>query len=283
MERDFNDLERREPEQFARFKKHLLTTPMTPIRRRLFKLKGVKGWENMFESSKKKQQQLSVEDLWYPSIITPLDTTQGQLYYSTSNHDAHNLLIPNYEFQEHLSFCGIACTTILLNTMYAKEIENKKYCKVTQNYLYQNVVQMNEKTKMSNGMTLEQVSVALNIGGLKTIIRYGSKNLVEFENTLRNDIEQYLVTCSAFIICNYWRQFRNKSGNGDTYVQQCGHHSLLSAYDSLSDQVLVLDPTKNRFAHHWIMLEHLASSMCTTDAVSVRPRGYLLVYRQNIQ
>ncbi|CAF1300548.1 unnamed protein product [Rotaria sp. Silwood1] len=107
-------------------------------------------------------------DLWYPSLIIPLSSSVGQEIFSKSPHVAYDRLNPHFEVQERLSYCGIACASLLLNTLLP-------YQNWSQSTIYTNVAQ----NQMSNGITLSKLSYALERCGLRSIIHYCEDKTIE--------------------------------------------------------------------------------------------------------
>ncbi|CAF3504133.1 unnamed protein product [Rotaria sp. Silwood1] len=196
-------------------------------------------------------------DLWYPSIIIPLASTEGQEIFSRSSHVAYDRLNPHFEVQERLSFCGIACASILLNTLLP-------YQNWSQSNIYSNIA----RSHMSNGITLSKLSYVLERCGLPSIIHYCEDETVEEQ--FRKDIRQE----KNFLIVNYLRQFKEKDNN---HIHRGGHLSLTGGFNEITDHVLILDTSHTRFPHHWLSVKDLIRMMCTYDKMASRSRGYLVV------
>ncbi|CAF0818492.1 unnamed protein product [Rotaria sordida] len=196
-------------------------------------------------------------DLWYPSLIIPLSSSVGQEIFSNSSHVAYDRLNTHFEGQEHLSFCGIACATILLNTLLP-------YQNWSQSNIYSNVA----RNHMSNGITLSKLSYVLEKCGLRSRIRYCEDKTIEeqFRKDLRKE--------KNFLIVNYLRQFKEKNKN---HIHRGGHLSLIAGFNQITDHVLILDTSHTRFPHHWLSVKDLIQMMCTYDKMSSRPRGYLVI------
>jgi hypothetical protein len=196
-------------------------------------------------------------DLWYSTVIIPLSSSLGQELFSTSFHVAYDCLNRNFEGQERLFFCGIACASILLNTLLP-------FQKWNQSTLYSTIAQ----SHMLNGITLSNLSHVLELCGLSSIIRYCENETVEEQ--FREDLKKQ----DNFVIVNYWRQYHVKEKD---YIHRSGHFSLIGGFDEKTDNVLILDTSHTRFPHHWLPLEHLVRMMCTYDRMASMPRGYLII------
>lgn len=53
----------------------------------------------------------------FSSLIIPLSSSVSEKLFPTSCHKSYDCLNPNFEPQEQLSYFGVACATILLNTL----------------------------------------------------------------------------------------------------------------------------------------------------------------------
>ncbi|CAF4369419.1 unnamed protein product [Rotaria sordida] len=107
-------------------------------------------------------------DLWYPSLIVPLSSSIGQEVFSRSSHVAYDRLNPHFEIEERLSFCGIVCASILLNTLLS-------YLNWSQSTIYKNVA----RNQMSYGIILSKLSYVLERYDLQSIIHYSEDKTIE--------------------------------------------------------------------------------------------------------
>ena len=196
-------------------------------------------------------------DLWYLSLITPLSSSTGEQIFSTSLHAAFDRLHRHFEPQERIYFCGVACASILLNTLRSSP-------KWTQSSLYSTVAE----AYMLNGITLANLSHVLATCGLPSTIRYCEDERIEeqFRRDIRNQ--------QNFIIVNHWRQFEGRD-KGHSY--RYGHFSLVAAFEEATDQVLLFDTSNVRHPQHWLGLKQLVRMMCTCDRTAAMSRGYLIV------
>ncbi|CAF1011974.1 unnamed protein product [Adineta steineri] len=196
-------------------------------------------------------------DLWYLSLITPLSSPIGQQIFARSFHCAFDRLHPYFEAQERNYFCGVACASILLNTLSSSP-------KWTQSTLYSTVAQ----AYMLHGITLTNLSNVLRKCGLSSIIRHCEDETIEEQ--FRRDIKNE----QNFLIVNYWRQFE---GNDKNYPLRYGHFSLVAAFDEITDQVLLLDTSNAKHPQHWLGVKQLIRMMSTFDRTATMSRGYLIV------
>mmetsp|Transcript_21787 Transcript_21787/g.18084 ORF Transcript_21787/g.18084 Transcript_21787/m.18084 type:complete len:94 (-) Transcript_21787:116-397(-) len=59
-----------------------------------------------------------------------------------------------------------------------------------------------------------------------------------------------------------------------------GHFSPIGAYHPETDSVLVLDVARFKYPPHWIELPRLVKAMYPVDDTTGKPRGYILLARQ---
>ena len=125
-------------------------------------------------------------DLDYTSIIIPLDSSIGQEIFSKSFHSSYENLYGNFQYQEQLSFCGIACVSTLLNIILSNEKSN-------QQMIYSTIA----KNLMFNGITLTNLSNVLKHYGISSQIKYAQDEKIEEE--FRRDLNHE----NNFLIVNY--------------------------------------------------------------------------------
>ncbi|UJR35115.1 hypothetical protein I4U23_027886 [Adineta vaga] len=201
-------------------------------------------------------------DLWYPSVIIPLSSSSGEEFFSQSFHIAYDYLNSYFEYQEHLSFCGIACISTLLKTLLPIQ-------KWNQSLIYSTIA----KDYMSNGITLINLAKILHLCGISSQIHYCQN--YSYEKIFRED----LLNENNFIIINYWRQYYIRDKD---YIHQSGHFALIGGFNPKTDHVLILDPNNIRFPHHWLSLKDLVRMMCTEDKMASESRGYLIINHSKI-
>lgn len=72
-----------------------------------------------------------------------------------------------------------------------------------------------------------------------------------------------------YIIVNYQRSVLGQS--------KSGHISPLAAYHEQSDRFLIEDVASYKYPPVWVSTENLWKAMNTTDSISQKTRGYLVV------
>jgi len=117
------------------------------------------------------------------------------------------------------------------------------------------------------GLTLEQLAYFISSWGPSVNFTHAGDSNLE---TFRQDAIRCLVLEQCFVTMNFLRTAVSELGGG--------HHSPIGGYDSVSDQFLVLDVARYKYAPFWFPASLLFNAMNTTDTTVNKTRGYLLVY-----
>ncbi|MEG4218910.1 phytochelatin synthase family protein [Microcoleus sp. Pol14C4] len=88
-------------------------------------------------------------------------------------------------------------------------------------------------------------------------------------NQFRTQAKANLNRSGDYIIVNYQRSVL---GQGKS-----GHISPLAAYHEQSDRFLIEDVASYKYPPVWVSTENLWEAMNTTDSISKKTRGYLVV------
>lgn len=173
--------------------------------------------------------------------------------------------------QERQTLCSVATGVMVLNAMpIEKPIDPffDPYPIFTQrNYFTPavNKIISREKT-LKIGMTLEEVTRVLRTHGVSAQ-RYhaADSSLAEF----RKLVSQNLGERDNYVIINYRREYVGQPKGA--------HFSPLAAYDEATDSFLIMDVARYKFPPVWVKAGDLWNAMNTTDSVSMKSRGYILV------
>ena len=74
------------------------------------------------------------------------------------------------------------------------------------------------------------------------------------------------------LVVSYSRKGLGQTGDG--------HYSPIGAYDEASDSVLILDVARFKYPPHWVKVADLYESMRYLDKTTNKPRGYMLLQRE---
>jgi len=115
-------------------------------------------------------------------------------------------------------------------------------------------------------MTLYELAALLRSHNVKVEVYYASETTL---NQFRTQAKANLNRSGDYIIVNYQRSVL---GQGKS-----GHISPLAAYHEQSDRFLIEDVASYKYPPVWASTENLWKAMNTTDSISKKTRGYLVV------
>jgi hypothetical protein len=115
-------------------------------------------------------------------------------------------------------------------------------------------------------MSLPELAGLLRARGLKVAMVHGDELTVE---EFRRVIESNLSRSGDYLLVNYQRQ---ALGQG-----RVGHISPLGAYNSATDQVLIMDTADYKFPFTWAAVPALHAAMQEADSSTGRSRGIVEV------
>lgn len=177
-----------------------------------------------------------------------------------------------FETQAHLTYCGVASSVIVLNSLAlpAPVAENlSPYHLWTQTNLFAAPASARLVTAaqvLGQGMSLEQLQGLLASQGALVRQYHGdSLSLRQFRQLLQRG----LANPADRLLANYDRRALGQAGGG--------HISPLAAYDPRSDRVLILDVARYRYPAVWVATADLWRAVRTVDRSSGRSRGLLTI------
>lgn len=212
------------------------------------------------------------QTLTLPDTSVGLDTPAGQQIWQSSQEKADYWpLIIHYETQQGPAECGPASSVMVLNSLAIQAPENTihpPFHQFTQTNFFSAAVEkvLPRETLLRQGATLDQLGGMLAAWNLKVDIHHAAdSNLDDF----RRQARAALASGKQYVIINFHRDPLDQKGGA--------HFSPLAAYDAASDRFLMLDVARFRYPPFWITAESLFRAMNTTDSVSQKSRGYLLI------
>lgn len=197
-----------------------------------------------------------------PAELISLESAPGKtlLAESTAKVD-HAPLESHFQAQEKLSWCGVASSVVVLNSLPTS------HNLAQDGFFNECVAQIRPSLRVTfGGIPLETMARMMKCHGVETEVHFAdSSSLVEF----RKLVAENLRTPGNFVIVNY-----DRSGVGQ---QPGGHISPVSAYHEAEDRFLVLDVAHYKYPAVWVKADTLWRAMQTTDGESKRSRGFVLV------
>lgn len=211
-------------------------------------------------------------------------------------------LADRFQPQINPLYCGIATTTIVLNTFRlgkqqvprqkAHEVakpkawggdtipypsysqwtllnENTDKVKAREVIRLSNITteNTNDGSQFSPGLSLEHLAMIQNEYGLKTEINHASLGPDSGVAMFREDVIQAVKDSTSFVVVNFVGNLIGTTTGG--------HISPLAAYHKKTDSVLVLDVAGHKNPWYWVPVEHLYKSMHTKDGEEYR--GWVVI------
>lgn len=200
------------------------------------------------------------------------DSAAGKTLRARMSNDAdYWQLAPTFAVQMTQSYCGVASAVTVLNAMPINKPVDPTYAPhayFTQNNFFTPAVEkmIPAQTVLKMGMTRDEMSAALIQHGVKTTSIAGDS----LDNAaLRSLLKKTLGEDGQFVLVNFLRANLGQVGGG--------HWSVLAAYDTESDSVLLLDVAKYKYTPAWVGISTLRQAINTTDTTSNKLRGLVIV------
>ncbi len=174
--------------------------------------------------------------------------------------------------QNSQAYCGVASIVMVLNALgipAPEAPEYKPYRVFTQENFFNNqatrqVISPEVVSRM--GMTLEQIRQLLVSYGVKVKVNHAANTSLE---QFRKEAAENLKQPGNFVLANYLRK--------EIGQEKGGHISPLAAYNEQTDRFLILDVSRYKYPPVWVKTADLWKAMNTTDSVSGKTRGFVLV------
>jgi hypothetical protein len=226
-----------------------------------------------------------------PSRLTSLLTPEGQARLASCDRCAsYPWLEASFDTQITQAFCAVASSVMVLNASAAAKPLSPPY----EPYRYFTQCNIfNERARASldldriadEGLTLAQAQWLLSAqdGVRATCFHAGAPEpgaptegvppcaAVEDAAQFREAAKAALGARDRFVLIDFSRGTLSDDGQGG------GHFSPLAAYHEATDSFLVMDVARYKYSPFWVDADLLWQAMATTDTVSERPRGYVLI------
>ncbi|MGD2182169.1 phytochelatin synthase family protein [Lusitaniella coriacea] len=177
-----------------------------------------------------------------------------------------------FETQENRAYCGVASIVMALNALaipapLAPEFGTNRFTQ--KNVLNEDTARVLTAEEIARqGMTLAQLGQLLATHPVTVGIYHGSDvTLEEFRKLAVRNLQE----TDNFVLVNYLRRTIGQ--------ERGGHISPLAAYNQERDRFLILDVSRYKYPPVWVKAEDLWKAMNTTDSVSGKTRGFVLVSR----
>ena len=210
--------------------------------------------------------------------LIALDSEVGeQLLFTSQARSDYLPLSLEFVTQDNLAYCGVATIVMVLNALdiEAPVAPNHQIPgRVSYRFFTQENVFENEKTHnvikpeviAKQGMTLEELGGLFKSYPVDVQTFHGEEiDLEQFRKLAVQNLQQP----GNFLVVNYLRRSLGQKGGG--------HISPIAAYHEQSDQFLILDVARYRYAPVWVKAETLWEAMNTIDSASGKTRGLVML------
>jgi len=207
-----------------------------------------------------------------PVITVPLSSPRGiEMFLETEARTPYWKLSQFYETQMTATYCAIASTVMILNTLEIPRPPVERLANLPlftqENFISDQVAKIvKQEIVLKQGITLSQLSQIVETFDIPSTTFYANNTTLEF---FRKNVIECCSKPDCYLIVNYYRPVICQKGGG--------HFSPIAAYNALSDSVLILDTAKYKHTATWIGLPQLFESMQTIDADSNDSRGWILI------
>lgn len=210
-----------------------------------------------------------------PEACTPLNSKKGKGYFASAMQQG-NLegtfwsLVENFQTQSEPSSCGTGTLAMVLNSM-GVDPGHRSTLGPWRWWTEQSLSVSREKNSPggdgdgppAQGITLQQLARLAEKNGASVKMHNGGSGF-------RADLQALCggEDTGRRIIASFSRLKLGQTGDG--------HHSPIAAYDSESDQVLVLDVARFKYAPWWVPVSMMEEALNTTDTCG-QQRGYMVL------
>ena len=187
------------------------------------------------------------------------DTRGTSLLQGADAKADYAILADHFESQELRSYCGVASSVIVLNSL-GSELDQRSFFDV-------DAASVKPRFGvMFGGMTLAELTAYLQAHDSAAEMQYADAvTLDDFREIVAKNLED----SDNFILVNYQREVLGQ--------RRVGHISPIGAYDAESDRVLILDTASYNYPPTWVPLAQLYSAMAAIDPASGKARGFVEV------
>ena len=200
------------------------------------------------------------QSLELPDGLIAVDSAVGQAVMAGADCDVDfAALAENWQAQELVSYCGVASGVTVINALGEQATQ----------YDFFNGDTDAVRTRLQvtfGGMSLPDLAGLLEARGMEVEATHGDELSVA---ELRERIAANLCRAGDYMLANYQRE---ALGQG-----RVGHISPLGVYNSVTDQVLVMDTADYKYPYTWVKVADLHAAMQEQDSASGRARGIVEV------
>lgn len=186
-------------------------------------------------------------------------------------------IIPYYRGQRTNSSCSLASATIVMNAIVpshtlsasSKLFTERRILNISNSRRWERATATN-----GTGISLKQMHKELD----QLLINLKLENTYDLQ--MKRPSKSFRKSLKKMEVGDYWIIVNFDQGMvmGEKSV---GHFSPIGAYDEASDRVLILDTDAEWYEPYWVSVDLLLKSMDTSDSLTGKRRGYLILSKKN--
>jgi hypothetical protein len=216
-----------------------------------------------------------------PSSLTALSSPDGRTYLlealTENTAESYWALTEQFVNQSEPAFCGVTTLLMVLNAMCVDpQVRWRGGWRFygSEDVLLDRCCLSAERIRRV-GVTLEEFRLLSRCRGLTVELKRPQEENDDDSFTLeqfREDIRGVLTdpTSHSILVVSFSRRHLGQTGDG--------HFSPLAAYHQETDQVLLLDVARFKYAPYWVSVEDLYHSMEPKDPDTQKSRGWFLLH-----
>lgn len=212
------------------------------------------------------------KDVEITGAYVTLISDEGRARIARSKHKVDFVsLMATFTMQERQTLCSVATGVSILNALPIKRPVDPKYAPypyfTQMNYFDSRVNSIiTRDTTLEIGQTLDEAAMVMAVHGAATRAYHAEYSSIdEFRRIAKANMDER----NDFIAVNYRRNYVGQPPGS--------HFSPLAAYDETTDSFLILDVARYKFPPVWVSTADLFAAMNTTDDVSNKSRGFLVI------
>ena len=210
-----------------------------------------------------------------PSALSSFTSSNGKRLFKQAlaqgNAEIYFNLSGNFVNQSEPAYCSLGSLVMVLNAL---DIDPGKRWKGVWRWYSDELLECKPPKShiLERGLSLSQLAALGRCNGLQITTKRADQ--VSFEE-FKSDLLESVQSNSKYLISNFSRTYLGQTG--------VGHFSPVAAYDSIDDQVLVLDTARFKYPSYFVNIKDLYNAMLTVDDESKLSRGYLILSKGDLK
>ena len=207
-----------------------------------------------------------------PAALVPFAAPAGRVLFDEARADggmeAFFQIIEQFHTQADPAFCGLSSLVVALNAL---GVDPGRLWKGPWRWFSEELLDccLPLSKVRERGITLDEFACLARCNGARAEV---SRPDTHTEADLRAVVRAAASSSvDPALIVAYDRRALGQTGEG--------HYSPIGGYHRASDQVLILDVARFKYPPHWVPLPALYAATRPVDAVTGRPRGWVLLRR----